>query len=164
MQQSRATEIVTGSFVLLGFAALFFLVTQITNKDYGVSGDNHYSLVANFENIGSLKVGAPVSMSGVTVGRVTSISYDQNVYQAVVKMQINPTFNKIPDDSDAAIMTSGLLGGQYIGISAGGSDKFMKSGDKFAFVQNALVLENLVNQLVANLAGKKDDKTPEEKK
>lgn len=154
MKQSRATEIVTGAFVLLGFAALLFLVIQITNRDYTFSGDNGYEVSANFENIGSLKVGAPVSMSGVTVGRVTSIGYDQNVYQAVVKMKIDPQYSKIPDDSDAAIMTSGLLGGQYLGVTAGGSDVYLKGGDQFAFVQNALVLENLVNQLVANLAGK----------
>ncbi len=157
MQQSRATEIVTGAFVLFGFAALFFLVTQITNKDFGASGSDGYSLVANFENIGSLKVGAPVSMSGVTVGRVESISYDQEQYKAVVKMHINTQFNRIPDDSDASIMTAGLLGGQYIGVSAGGSDQYFKEGGKFVIVQDALVLENLINQLVANFASKKSD-------
>ena len=155
MQQSRATELVTGAFVLFGFAALFFLVTQITNKDFGViSGGGGYSLVANFDNIGSLKVGAPVSMSGVTVGRVDAISYDQNIYKAVVRMHINPQFNKIPNDSDASIMTSGLLGGQYISVTAGASDEFFKNGDKFAAVQDAIVLENLINKFMANMAGK----------
>lgn len=165
MQQSRATEIVTGAFVLFGFAALFFLVTQITNKDFSVSGDKGgYELVANFENIGSLKVGAPVSMSGVTVGRVESINYDQQLYKAVVRMHINSQFNRIPDDSDASIMTAGLLGGQYIGVTAGGSDQYFKNGGKFAIVQDALVLENLINQLVANFAGKKSDSAEESKK
>lgn len=163
MQQSRATEIVTGAFVLFGFAALFFLVTQITNRDFTVSEKGGYELVANFENIGSLKVGAPVSMSGVTVGRVESISYDQEQYKAVVRMHINSQFDRIPEDSDASIMTAGLLGGQYIGVTAGGSDQYFKSGGKFAIVQDALVLENLINQLVANFASKKSDTAEESK-
>jgi phospholipid/cholesterol/gamma-HCH transport system substrate-binding protein len=158
MQQSRATELVTGAFVLFGFTALFFLVTQITNKDFSiVGGSGGYSLVASFEIIGSLKVGAPVSMSGFTVGRVESIAYDQNAYKAVVHMHINPTFNKIPNDSDAAIMTSGLLGGQYISVTAGGAEEFFKNGDKFAAVQDAIVLENLINKFMANMAGKSNN-------
>src|SRR5690348_4774842 len=155
MQQSRATEIVTGAFVLFGFAALFLRGTQITNKDFSLVGNSGgYSLVARFENVGSLKVGAPVSMSGVTVGRVESIAFDQNVYKAVVHMHINPQFNKIPNDSDAAIMTSGLLGGQYIAVTAGASEDFFKNGDKFVAVQDAIVLENLINKFMANMAGK----------
>ena len=157
MQQLRATEIVTGAFVLFGFAALFFLVTQITNKDFSVSNKGGYEVSANFENIGSLKVGAPVSMSGVTVGRVEQITYDQDAYKAVVRMHISSQYSRIPDDSDASIMTAGLLGGQYIGVTVGGSDKYLKEGSKFAIVQDALVLENLINQLVASFAGKKSD-------
>lgn len=158
MQQSRATEIVTGSFVLFGFAALFFLVTQITNKEFSTFGKGGgYTLSANFENIGGLKVGAAVAMSGVTVGRVESITYDQSIYKAVVRMHINPQFDHIPDDSDASIMTSGLLGAQYIGVTAGGSDQYFKNGGQFAIVQDALVLENLINQLVANFAGSKNN-------
>jgi phospholipid/cholesterol/gamma-HCH transport system substrate-binding protein len=163
MQQSRATEIVTGAFVLFGFAALFFLVTQITNKDFSVSNKGGYEVSANFENIGSLKVGAPVSMSGVTVGRVESITYDQDAYKAVVRMHISGQYSRIPDDSDASIMTAGLLGGQYIGVTVGGSDKYLKEGSKFAIVQDALVLENLINQLVASFAGKKSDSAEESK-
>ena len=164
MQANRATEIVTGAFVLLGFAALFFLVTQITNKEFGVSSNgNGYELTANFENIGSLKVGAPVSMSGVTVGRVEAINYDQQLYKAVVRMYIDAKYNRIPDDSDASIMTSGLLGGQYIGVTIGGSDQYFKDGGKFEIVQDALVLENLINQLVASFAGKKSDAAEESK-
>lgn len=164
MQQTRTMEISTGFFVLLGFAALLFLMTQITNRDVGV-GKKSYELTAKYENIGGLKVGAPVSMAGVTVGRVDSIGYDQQVYKAVVKMRIKDEFNKIPEDSDASIMTTGLLGGQYIGISAGGSETYLKAGDQFQFVQDALVLENLINRLLANFASKKDtDSAPEAKK
>lgn len=163
MQQSRAIDVSTGLFVLLGFAAMLFLVTQITNRELKFSGGS-YMLNARFENIGSLKPGASVSMSGVAVGRVESIVYDQDIYKAVVRMRINPEFNKIPDDSDAAIMTSGLLGGQYIGITPGGSEQFFKDGGQFEIVQDALVLENLINQLVANFASKKEDTSSGEAK
>ena len=149
MRATRTVEISTGLFVLLGFAALFFMVTQITNRELSVDGGS-YDVTAQFENIGSLKPGAAVSMAGVTVGRVDSITFDQNVYKAVVKMRIASSYNRIPNDSDAAIMTSGLLGGQYVGITAGGSDEFLKSGDRITLVQDALVLENLINQLVAS--------------
>jgi len=155
MRQSRAVELSAGMFVLLGFAALWFLVTQITNRETEV-GNGSYGLVAKYENIGSLKVGAPVSMAGVTVGRVDSINFDQNVYKAVVKMRINPEFNKIPDDSDASIMTAGLLGGQYVGVTAGGSETYLKNGDQFTLVQDAFVLEKLINQLVATFLNKDD--------
>ena len=156
MQSKRATEISTGLFVLLGFAALFFLVTQITNRELSTNGQS-YTVEAHFENIGSLKVGAPVSMAGVTVGRVESISFDQNIYKAVVRLRINSHFNRIPQDSDAAVQTSGLLGGQYIGITAGGADEFLKNGDRIELVQDALVLENLINQLVAGFMKRDDD-------
>ena len=148
MQANRAIEISTGLFVLLGLAALFFLVTQITNRQLSTNGHS-YAVKAQFENIGSLKVGAPVSMAGVTIGRVDSIGFDQNVYKAVVQLRISSTYNRIPKDSDAAIQTSGLLGGQYIGITAGGAEDFLKEGDRIEFVQDAFVLENLINQLVA---------------
>lgn len=156
MRSTRAVEISTGLFVLLGFAALLFLVTQITNRELSVNGKS-YEVVAQFENIGSLKVGAAVSMAGVTVGRVDSISYDQQIYKAVVRMQINSAFNRIPKDSDASIMTSGLLGGQYIGIGAGGAEEFLKEGDRIELVQDALVLENLINQLVATFSQRNDE-------
>jgi phospholipid/cholesterol/gamma-HCH transport system substrate-binding protein len=158
MRQSRAIELSAGMFVLLGFAALWFLVTQITNREAAV-GKGAYELIAQYENIGSLKVGAPVSMAGVTVGRVDAISFDQNIYKAVVTMRISPEFNRIPDDSDASIMTAGLLGGQYIGVTAGGSDNFMKGGDQFALVQDAFVLEKLINQLAATFLSK-DEQPP----
>jgi phospholipid/cholesterol/gamma-HCH transport system substrate-binding protein len=158
MRSTRTVEMSTGLFVLLGFAALFFMVTQITNRELSVDGAS-YDVTAQFENIGSLKRGAAVSMAGVTVGRVDSITFDQNVYKAVVRMKIASSFNRIPTDSDAAIMTSGLLGGQYIGITAGGSEEYLKSGDRIELVQDALVLENLINQLVASFMSKKDDQS-----
>jgi phospholipid/cholesterol/gamma-HCH transport system substrate-binding protein len=153
MRSNRAVEVSTGLFVLLGFAALFFLVTQITNRELSSNGGS-YPVQAQFENIGTLKVGAAVSMAGVTVGRVESIRFDQSVYKAVVDMRINSEFNRIPTDSDASIMTAGLLGGQYIGITAGGAEDFLKPGSRIEFVQDALVLENLINQLAASFSNR----------
>lgn len=156
MRSTRAVELSTGLFVLLGFAALFFLVTQITNRELSING-NSYEVYAHFENIGSLKPGAAVSIAGVTVGRVESITFDQNVYKAVVRMRINTQYNKIPVDSDASIMTSGLLGGQYIGLTIGGAEEYLGNGDRIEFVQDALVLENLINQMVATFSRRGDD-------
>jgi phospholipid/cholesterol/gamma-HCH transport system substrate-binding protein len=145
MRATRAIELGTGMFVLLGFAALFFLVTQITNREIGF-GDAGYRLTASFEQVGGLKPGAPVSMSGVTVGRVESIGYDFTSYQAQV-------VHRIPDDSDASIFTAGLLGGQYVGISPGGSETFFKDGDRIEFTQSAIVLENLISKFLFSRAG-----------
>jgi phospholipid/cholesterol/gamma-HCH transport system substrate-binding protein len=153
MRATRTVEISTGLFVLLGFASLFFRVTQITNRELSVGRDS-YEVEAQFENVGSLKSGAAVSMAGVTVGRVESIAYDQEAYKAVVRMRINSQFNRIPMDSFASIMTSGLLGGQYIGLDPGGADEFLKQGDRITQVQDAFVLENLINQLFATFAGR----------
>jgi phospholipid/cholesterol/gamma-HCH transport system substrate-binding protein len=156
MRATRTVEISTGLFVLLGFAALFFLVTQITNRELSVNG-NSYEVTALFENIGSLKPGAAVSMAGVTIGRVDSIAFDQDVYKAVVKMRIGSSYNRIPKDSDAAIMTSGLLGGQYVGVTAGGAEEYLQQGDRIEFVQDAFVLENLINQLAATFLRRGDN-------
>jgi phospholipid/cholesterol/gamma-HCH transport system substrate-binding protein len=160
MRQSRATEIGTGLFVLLGFAALFFLVTQITSKSYAWS-ESSYRLTARFTNVGGLKVGAPVSMGGVTVGRVEAIDFDSNDYKAVARLRIQQRFAKIPNDSDVAIFTAGLLGGQYVGITPGGSDTFFKDGDQIELTQSAIVLENLISKFLFDKAGQGPDKKTE---
>jgi phospholipid/cholesterol/gamma-HCH transport system substrate-binding protein len=152
MRATRAIELGTGLFVLLGFAALFFLVTQITNKEIGF-GDSSYRLTAGFEQIGGLKAGAPVSMSGVTIGRVESIGYDFTEYKAKVVLRIDG----IPDDSDASIFTAGLLGGQYVGISPGGSETFFQDGDQIEFTQSAIVLENLISKFLFSKAAEQGD-------
>src|SRR5262245_2253281 len=160
MRATRTVEISTGLFVLLGFAALFFLVTQITSRELRSNGKS-YEVTAQFENVGSLKTGAAVSMAGVTVGRVDSINFDQNVYKAVVRMRINAAYDRIPKDSDASIMTSGLLGGQYIGITPGGAEEFLKQGDRIEFVQDAFVLENLINQLASTFLRRDQGSAPD---
>src|SRR5580704_17235087 len=150
IRKSRTLNLGTGTFVVLGFAALFFLTTQTTSRGISFASPPHYDLTAKFDNIGDLKVGAPVSMSGVEMGRVTKISFDSKEYKAVVFMRMDARFDKIPSDSDASIYTQGLLGGKFIGITAGGAETYLKNGDQIDFTQSAFVLENLIGQVLAN--------------
>ena len=153
-QSNRSVEIGTGLFVLLGFAALGFLTTQLPGSGLHIArATDIYVVVAKFDNIGGLKVGAPVKMSGVRVGQVTGINYDPSVYKAAVSISIEKHFDKIPDDSDAAIQTEGLLGANYIALNPGGSDTFLKAGSELQFTQSAMVLENLINKLFSSVAG-----------
>jgi phospholipid/cholesterol/gamma-HCH transport system substrate-binding protein len=152
MRKSRTLNLGTGTFVLLGFATLFFLTTQTTSRGLAFTSPPHYDLTAKFDNIGDLKVGAPVSMSGVEMGRVAKIGFDSNAYKAVVTMRLDARFNKIPTDSDASIYTQGLLGGKFIGITAGGAETYLKDKDQIDFTQSAFVLETLIGQVLANFA------------
>lgn len=153
MQQTRSVELGTGLFVLLGMSALFFLTTQTTGGD-GFSASDTFEVEARFENVGSLKSRAPVSMSGVTIGRVTSVVFDPESLDAKVMMVIDAKYDKIPDDSDASILTAGLLGSQYIGLQAGGSDSYLEKGSEIYFTQSAIVLENLIGKfLVGSQSG-----------
>ena len=152
MQKSRALNLGTGMFVLLGFAALFFLTTQTTSRGLSFGNAPHYEITAKFDNVGDLKVGAPVSMSGVEVGRVAKIDFDSKQYKAVVLMRLNDKYNQIPSDSDASIYTQGLLGGKFIGITAGGAETYLKDKDQIEFTQSAFVLESLIGQVLANFA------------
>ena len=145
MQQTRSVEIGTGLFVLLGLAALFFLTTQTTGSE-NFSGSDYYTVTARFDNVGSLKDRAPVAMSGVTIGRVTGIRFDPDPLDAEVTFIIDSQYDRIPDDSDASILTSGLLGSQYIGLQAGGSDLFLKDGGEIEFTQSAIVIETLISK------------------
>jgi phospholipid/cholesterol/gamma-HCH transport system substrate-binding protein len=160
VKQTRALEFGTGLFVLLGFAALFFLVTQITSRSV-VWHETGYRLVARFQNVGSLKVGAPVSMGGVTIGRVESIDYDSSDYKAVARLRIEARYARIPNDSDAAVFTAGLLGGQYVGITPGGAETYFKDGDQIELTQSAVVLENLISKFLFEKAGQTGDKKSE---
>ena len=155
MRQSRSVEIGTGLFVLLGMSALFFLTTQTTGGD-DFKADSVYTVEARFENIGSLRERAPVTMSGVTIGRVTDVSFDPQTLEAVVHFVIDARFDQIPDDTDASILTSGILGSQYIGLQAGGSDMYLEDGSEILFTQSAIVLENLIGKFLVN-AGSKDE-------
>ncbi|MDH3988480.1 MAG: outer membrane lipid asymmetry maintenance protein MlaD [Gammaproteobacteria bacterium] len=145
MQQTRSVELGTGLFVLLGMAALFFLTTQTTGSD-NFSGNDAYTVTARFENVGSLKDRAPVAMSGVTIGRVTEVRFDPEALDAEVTFVIDSRYDQIPDDSDASILTAGLLGSQYIGLQAGGSEFYLEEGSEIQFTQSAIVIENLISK------------------
>lgn len=155
MQNNRTLEIGTGLFVLLGFAALLFLTTQLPASGVKFAGQKAgYHVSAEFDNIGDLKVGSPVTMSGVRVGEVFSIHFDSRVYKAVVGMRIDLQYNEIPEDSFASIQTEGLLGGKYVGISPGGLETYLKEGSRIDQTQSAIVLESLINKFFASFASK----------
>jgi phospholipid/cholesterol/gamma-HCH transport system substrate-binding protein len=156
MRSTRTIDISTGLFVMLGFAAILFMVTQITNREFSLRSDS-YRLKASFENIGGLKPGAPVSMAGVAIGRVEDIQYDMNLLKAVVTLRIDGKYAAIPNDSDASIFTAGLLGGQYIGLTPGGSDEAFQNGETIELVQDAVVLENLISKYLFNSAATRTD-------
>jgi phospholipid/cholesterol/gamma-HCH transport system substrate-binding protein len=151
MRANRTLEIGTGLFVLLGFAALLFLTTQLPASGLKLaSAKGGYHVTAEFDNVGDLKVGSPVTMSGVHIGEVSGIHFDSKAYKAVVGMRIESQFNRIPEDSYASIQTQGLLGGKYIGISPGGLDEYLKDGGRIDQTQSAIVLESLINKFFAS--------------
>lgn len=156
MRQTRSVEFGTGLFVLLGIGALFFLTTQTTGGD-DFNASEVYEVQARFQNVGSLKRRAPVSMAGVTIGRVTGVEFDGESLEAVVTFVIDEQYDKIPDDSDASVLTSGLLGSQYIGLQPGGSDLYLEDGSEILFTQSAVVLENLIGKFLVRDADEKSE-------
>ena len=158
MQNNRTLEIGTGLFVLLGFAALLFLTTQLPASGVKFGGQKAgYHVTAQFDNVGDLKVGSPVTIGGVRVGEVSAIHFDSKIYKAVVRMRIDPSYNEIPEDSFASIQTEGLLGGKYVGLSPGGLDTYLKDGSNIDQTQSAIVLESLINKFFASFASKGDN-------
>ena len=156
METTPAREIGAGSFVLLGFAALFFLATQTTNVE-GYVKEQGYRVTAKFEDVAGLKARAPVTMAGVNIGRVEAIYFDPTTLNAVVIMRVRSEFNKIPDDSDARILTAGLLGSKYVGIGAGGSETYLHDSSQIELTQPAIVLENLIGKLLFKLGVDKNE-------
>ncbi|HXF45201.1 MAG TPA: outer membrane lipid asymmetry maintenance protein MlaD [Burkholderiaceae bacterium] len=146
----KGIETLVGLFVLAGFLAIVFLALQAANLASFNSGAT-YTVSARFDNIGGLKVRAPVKSAGVTVGRVVSISLDTKTYQGLVTMEIESRF-VFPKDTSAKILTAGLLGDQYIGLEPGGDDKNLADGDVIKMTQSAVVLENLIGQFLYNKA------------
>jgi phospholipid/cholesterol/gamma-HCH transport system substrate-binding protein len=146
----KSTEIMVGLFVLLGAIGLLFLALKAANLASFVSGDT-YTLQARFDNIGGLKVRAAVRSAGVKVGRVTSIALDPATYQGIVTIEVTKGVD-FPKDSSAKILTAGLLGDQYLGIEPGGDEKNFAAGDVIKQTQSAIVLENLIGQMVFNKA------------
>jgi phospholipid/cholesterol/gamma-HCH transport system substrate-binding protein len=146
----KGVEALVGFFVLLGLAGLVFLSLQAANLASFGDRDG-YRVSARFDNIGGLKPRAPVRSAGVTVGRVTSITLDPKTYQGVVQMEIDNDF-QFPKDSSAKILTSGLLGDQYVGLEPGGDEKNLAAGDIIRNTQSAIVLEALIGQFLFNRA------------
>ena len=139
-----------GLFVVLGIVGVVFLALKAANLGSFSSGDT-YTLLARFDNIGGLKVRAPVRSAGVTVGRVASITLDAKTYQGVVRLEVQRDV-QFPSDSSARILTSGLLGDQYVGLEPGAEEKVFGAGDTIKQTQSAVVLESLISQFLFNKA------------
>lgn len=148
---NRSTiDLWVGVFVAIGFAALGFLAMKVGNLA-SFSTSEVYRVEAKFANIGGLKVRAPIKSAGVVVGRVADVTFDNESYEAVVIMNVEDRF-KFPRDTSAKILTSGLLGEQYVGLEAGGDTVMLKSGDRMRLTQSAVVLENLISQFMFSKA------------
>ncbi|WP_448507821.1 outer membrane lipid asymmetry maintenance protein MlaD [Immundisolibacter sp.] len=153
--ESRTVELWVGVFVVLGLAALTFLSVRASNLAEYRDGDA-YTVVARFDNVGSLRVRAPVTIAGVRVGRVSAIDFDTEQFKAVVRMAITARYNNLPQDTVAAIRTAGLIGEQFIGLDPGGAPDALKDGDEIEITQSALVIEQLIGQFLYGQAGKGD--------
>jgi phospholipid/cholesterol/gamma-HCH transport system substrate-binding protein len=150
MMIRKALDLWVGFFVALGAAAILFLALWVASTATLAAADG-YEVKANFDNIGGLKVRAPVKSAGVVVGRVADIRFDNERFEAVVTMNIDRRY-AFPKDTSAKILTSGLLGEQYVGLTAGGDTVNLKDGDTLKLTQSALVLENLIGQFLFNKA------------
>lgn len=152
----KGIETLVGLFVLLGLLAIVFLALKAANLASFRLG-NTYVVTARFDNIGGLKVRAPVKSAGVTVGRVTGIALDTTTYQGTVTIELEQGV-QFPADTSAKILTAGLLGDQYIGLNPGGSDQNLKAGDQIKMTQSAVVLENLIGQFLYGKAAEGGEK------
>ena len=149
MQRSK-NDVWVGLFVLLGAAAILFLALKSANL-LSLNFQSSYNVVARFDNIGGLKRQAAVKSAGVVVGRVESVSFDDKTFQATVTLALESRY-QFPKDSSLKILTSGLLGEQYIGIEAGSDGENLANGDRIQATQSAVVLENLISQFLYNKA------------
>ena len=147
----RTVEISVGLFVAAGLAALFMLAMKVSNLT-NYTGADGYTISARFDNIGGLKVRSPVSASGVRIGQVVGIEYDTEGYEARVTMSIDPQYDKFPVDTAASVLTSGLLGEQFIGLLPGAEEEYLKNGSEIELTQSALVLEQIVGQFLYSKA------------
>ena len=155
----KGIETLVGFFVLLGIVGLLFLAMKAANLGSFAASSDTYSLTAKFDNIGGLKVRAPVRSAGVTVGRVASITLDPKSFQGVVRLDMQRSV-QFPSDSSARILTSGLLGDQYVGLEAGAEEKVLVAGDVIKQTQSAVVLESLISQFLFNKAADAGSSAP----
>lgn len=155
MMQDKNTEITVGMFVAAGIAALFVLAMKVSNLTE-FTDEKGYQVIAEFENIGGLKVRSPVTMAGVRVGRVADISLDPDSYNAKVTLNLYSKVDNIPTDTSASILTAGLLGEQYVGLEAGAEEEFLQDGGVIDLTQPALVLEQVIGQFLFSKAEGED--------
>jgi phospholipid/cholesterol/gamma-HCH transport system substrate-binding protein len=156
MMTRKVLDIWVGFFVALGFAAIMFLALKVASSTT-LAAAGGYEVKAKFDNIGGLKVRAPVKSAGVVVGRVADIRFDNQSFEAVVTMNVDMRY-LFPKDTSAKILTSGLLGEQYVGLTAGGDSAHLVNGDTLKITQSALVLENLIGQFLYSKAAEGGEK------
>lgn len=160
MGNQRLIEIAVGAFVAVGIAALVMLAMKVSNIS-GFADQEGYEVTAKFDNIGGLKVKAPVTMAGVRIGRVAGIDFDQEQFSAVVRLHISARYNKLPSDTSAGIFTSGVLGESYVGLEAGAEDQKLAQGSQITITQSAMVLERLIGKFLFDKAANGDDEKKE---
>jgi len=153
---TRKTEIIVGLFIAIGLASLFMLAMKASNLNI-YNDDSGYEITANFDDISGLKIKSPVTMSGVRIGRVSDITFDSQLFEAVVKIRIESQYKTLPKDTSASIYTAGLLGEKYIGLEAGGDEENLQQGDKLTLTQSSLVLEKLISRFVDAFVDKDSD-------
>jgi phospholipid/cholesterol/gamma-HCH transport system substrate-binding protein len=154
--QRSSLDLWVGFFVVAGMAALVFLAFKVANLGSAFSSSGTYQVQARFDNIGGLKVRAPVKSAGVVVGRVEGIKLDSNTFEAVVTINVDTRYG-FPKDTFASVLTSGLLGEQYVGLDAGGDNVKLKDGDRLLKTQSAVVLEKLISQFLFSRAAEATD-------
>ena len=150
----HTVELAVGAFLLLALATLLVLAFASTNGKLGFGG-SRYELIAKFSNIGELRVHAPVKIGGVVVGEVARVSLDPKSYSAVVTLALDPTYKNLPADTNARILTAGLLGERYVGLDPGGDPETLPSGGEIIYTQSAVVLEELIGKFIFGAGGKK---------
>lgn len=150
----KAVETTVGLFLLIGVAAMIWLALKVGNWSPATTHD--YEVTAHFDNIGGLTMKAPVTLAGVTIGRVASIGIDADDYSARITLQIDQAHDNLPTDTSAAILTSGLLGAQYVGLDPGAEETYLKDGDRIEITQSAVVLEHLIGQILIRTAEEED--------
>ena len=150
----KAIETTVGLFLLIGVAAMIWLALKVGNWSPATTHD--YEVTAHFDNIGGLTIKAPVTLAGVTIGRVASIGIDADDYSARITLQIDQAHDNLPTDTSAAILTSGLLGAQYVGLDPGAEETYLKDGDRIEITQSAVVLEHLIGQILIRTAEEED--------
>ena len=148
--QRQSMQLIVGLFVIFAILCFVFLAFNVSGLT-SLSTGSSYEITADFNNVGGLKIRAPVRISGVSVGQVRSITLDPSTFQAKVVISINSEDNKIPVDTSASIFTEGLLGANYINLTPGYEDKYLKEGSEIKSTKSALILENLIGQLLFNI-------------